>query len=147
MGVNKVILVGNVGRDPELKALQSGTSLAKFSVATNEPRWKDQNGEPHTEWHNIVAWGKTAEFCQQYVTKGRQLYIEGRIRTRQYEQNGVTKYFTEIHADNIELLGSRSDAAGGPGGGGRGGYGGGGGGQGGPAGGGGFPNDEDDVPF
>ena len=134
MGINKVILVGNVGRDAELRSLPSGTNLAKFSLATSEPRFKDQNGEPHTEWHNIVAWGKLAEFCGQYVTKGRQLYIEGRVRTRSYEKNGQKMWFTEVHADTIELLGSRSSGDGG-----------------GPRdsfeSGGGFPDDHDDVPF
>jgi single-strand DNA-binding protein len=138
MGVNKVILIGNVGRDPELKALPSGTNLCKFSLATNEPRFKDQNGEPHTEWHNIIAWGKLAEFAANYIQKGRQLYIEGRIRTRSYEKNGQKVYYTEIHADNIELLGSRIDGGGGGGGGGMP--------AAGPAGGG-FPDDADDVPF
>ncbi len=140
MGVNKVILVGNVGREPELKSLPSGTNLCKFSFATNEPRFKDQNGEPHTEWHNIITWGRLAEFCANYVSKGRQLYIEGRIRTRNYERNGQKVYYTEIHADVVELLGSRGDGPGGPGG--PGGGGGGGGAQ--P---GGFPDDVDDVPF
>jgi single-strand DNA-binding protein len=139
MGVNKVILVGNVGRDPELKSLPSGTNLCKFSLATNEPRFKDQNGEPHTEWHQIITWGRLAEFCANYVSKGRQLYIEGRIRTRNYERNGQKVYFTEIHADVVELLGSRGDAPGAVGGP-----------AGPPAGGapqGGFPDDADDVPF
>ncbi len=135
MGINKVILVGNVGRDPEMRALSTGTNLAKFSVATGEPRYKDQNGEPHTEWHNIVAWGKLAELCTQYLTKGRQVYIEGRIRTRQYEKDGQKKYFTEVHADVVEFLGSRG---GGEGGGPRESYDS-------PAGG--FPDDQDDVPF
>ncbi len=135
MGINKVILVGNVGRDPETRALPSGTTLCKFSLATTEPRFKDrETGEPHTEWHNIVVWGKLAEFCERYIQKGKQLYIEGRIRTRQYEKDGQTRWFTEVHADVIELLGRRGDAE----------YGGGGGVT--PAGGG-FPADEDDVPF
>ncbi len=135
MGINKVILVGNVGRDPETRALPSGTTLCKFSLATTEPRFKDrETGEPHTEWHNIVVWGKLAEFCERYIQKGKQLYIEGRIRTRQYEKDGQTRWFTEVHADVIELLGRRGDAE----------YGGGGGAT--PAGGG-FPADEDDVPF
>jgi single-strand DNA-binding protein len=107
MGINKVILVGNVGRDPEMKALPSGTNMAKFSLATSEPRFKNQNGEPHTEWHQIVAWGKTAELCEQWVRKGRQLYIEGHIRTRNYEKNGQKVYFTEVHVDHIEFLGPR----------------------------------------
>jgi len=110
MGINKVILVGNVGRDPEVKSLQSGTTLAKFSLATTEPRFKDQDGKPHTEWHNIVAWGRTAELCQQYVHKGRQLYIEGHIRTRNYEKNGQKVYYTEVHVDHLEFIGSRQGA-------------------------------------
>jgi single-strand DNA-binding protein len=107
MGINKVILVGNVGRDPEIRALPSGTNMAKFTLATTEPRFKDQNGEPHTEWHNIVVWGRQAEIIQQFVSKGRQLYIEGHIRTRSYEKDGQKRWFTEVHADNFELLGSR----------------------------------------
>jgi len=107
MGINKVILVGNVGRDPELKSLPSGNQLATFSMATNEPRFKDQDGQPHTEWHNLVAWGRQAEIIQRYVTKGQQLYIEGHIRRRDYEKNGQKVYFTEVHVDNFEFLGSR----------------------------------------
>jgi single-strand DNA-binding protein len=106
MGINKVILVGHVGRDPELKSLPSGTHLATFSLATTDKRFKDENGNPRTEWHNIVAWGKLAEICERYVTKGKQLYIEGSIRTRTYEQDGQKKYFTEIHAQTMEMLGS-----------------------------------------
>jgi single-strand DNA-binding protein len=106
MGINKVILVGHVGRDPELKSLPSGTHLATFSLATTDKRSKDENGNPRTEWHNIVAWGKLAEICDRYVTKGKQLYIEGSIRTRTYEQDGQKKYFTEIHAQTMEMLGS-----------------------------------------
>jgi len=130
MGINKVNLVGNVGRDVELRSLSTGTSLAKFTLATSEPRFKDRDtGEPHTEWHNIIAWGKLAEFCGQYVTKGRQLYIEGRIRTRTYDKDGQKKWFTEVHADDIQLLGRRSDQGSAP------------------DAGAGFPADEDDVPF
>ena len=130
MGINKVILVGNVGRDVELRSLSTGRSLAKFSLATSEPRFKDRDtGEPHTEWHNIVAWGKLADFCSQYVNKGRQLYIEGRIRTRTYEKDGQKKWFTEVHADDIQLLGRRTDQEGSGGNGSS------------------FPADEDDVPF
>ncbi len=141
MGINKVILVGNVGRDPEFKSLPSGTNLTTFSLATTDKRFKDENGEPQTEWHNIVVWGRQAEIASQYVTKGRQLYVEGRIRTRSYEKDGQKKYFTEIHCDRFELLGSRGGQDGG-------GYapadpapssGGGGG----PS----FPDDADDVPF
>jgi single-strand DNA-binding protein len=137
MGINKVILVGNVGRDPEFRSLPSGTNLAKFSLATSEPRFKDQDGKPHTEWHNIVCWGRLAEICQQYVTKGRQLYVEGHVRTRSYDKNGQKTYFTEVHADTFELLGPRQGQGGGD--------------SGGQVsdpglGGGGFPED-DDVPF
>ena len=106
MGINKVILVGNVGRDVDFRATQSGQNLAKFSLATTDRRFKDENGNPRTEWHNIVAWGKLAEICDRYVTKGKLLYIEGQIRTRTYEQDGQKKWFTEIHADQMEMLGS-----------------------------------------
>ncbi|NOZ94219.1 MAG: single-stranded DNA-binding protein [Acidobacteria bacterium] len=141
MGINKVILVGNVGNDPESRALPSGTTLCKFRVATTEPRFKDrETGEPHTEWHNIVAWGKLAEICGQYVRRGMQVYIEGRIRTRTYEQDGQKKYFTEINADVVEFLSRRDGPAGG------------GGGRSTPSSppddaGGTFPADNDDVPF
>ncbi len=113
MGINKVILVGNVGRDPEFRVTQGGTNLAKFSLATTDKRFKDEHGNPRTEWHNVVAWGKLAEIVDRYVTKGKQLYIEGQIRTRTYEQDGQKKYFTEIHADTMEMLGSRRDSPGG----------------------------------
>lgn len=107
MGINKVILVGNVGRDPEMRSLPSGTHITTFTFATTDMRSKDEQGNPRTEWHNIVAWGKLAEVCDRYVTKGKQLYIEGSIRTRSYEQDGQKKYFTEVHAREIEFLGSR----------------------------------------
>jgi single-strand DNA-binding protein len=113
MGINKVILVGNVGRDVEFRALPSGTNLAKFSLATTDRRSKDENGNPRTEWHNIVAWGKLAEICNQYVTKGKLLYIEGQIRTRTYEQDGQKKWFTEIHVDTMEMLGGPGGSNGG----------------------------------
>jgi single-strand DNA-binding protein len=113
MGINKVILVGNVGRDVDFRATQGGTSIAKFSLATTDRRFKDENGNPRTEWHNIVAWGKLAEICERYVTKGKQLYIEGQIRTRTYEQDGQKKYFTEIHAEQMEMLSSGSPGGGG----------------------------------
>ena len=134
MGINKVILVGNVGRDPDFRSLPSGTNIATFSLATTDMRSKDENGNPRTEWHNIVAWGKLAEICDRFVTKGRQLYIEGSIRTRSYEKDGQKKYFTEVHANTIELLGPRGSGeqdapSNGPGGG--------------PS----FPDDMDDVPF
>lgn len=113
MGVNKVILVGNVGRAPELRTLPSGMQLATFSLATTDNRSKDENGNPRTEWHNIVSWGKQAEFCDKYIEKGRSLYIEGSIRTRSYEQDGQKKYFTEIHAREIQFVGPRPSGGGG----------------------------------
>jgi single-strand DNA-binding protein len=134
MGINKVILVGNVGRDVEFRATQSGQNLAKFSLATTDRRFKDENGNPRTEWHNIVAWGKLAEICDRYVTKGKQLYIEGQIRTRTYEQDGQKKYFTEIHMEQMEMLGSKSSGVGAPG-------------EDYGAVAQGFPDDADDVPF
>ena len=114
MGINKVILVGNVGRDVEFRATQSGQNLAKFSLATTDRRFKDENGNPRTEWHNIVAWGKLAEICDRYVTKGKLLYIEGQIRTRTYEQDGQKKWFTEINMEQLEMLGSKSSGGGAP---------------------------------
>jgi single-strand DNA-binding protein len=113
MGINKVILVGNVGRDAELRTLQSGTHIATFSFATTDFRFKDEQGNPRTEWHNIVAWGKLAEFCERFAKKGRNLYIEGSIRTRSYEKDGQKKYFTEIHAREVEFVGPKPSESGG----------------------------------
>jgi len=106
--INKAILVGNVGRDPEVRSTQSGTRIATFPLATNERR-KDESGNwvDSTEWHNIVAWGRTADVVERYVSKGRQLYIEGPIRTRSWETDGVKKYMTEVHALTLKLLGGR----------------------------------------
>lgn len=109
MSVNKVILVGNVGKDPEVRHLDAGVAVANFPLATSET-YTAKNGEKvtTTEWHNIVLWRGLAEVAEKYVTKGRQLYIEGRIRTRSYEdQNGVKKYVTEIYGDTMQLLGNR----------------------------------------
>ncbi len=109
MSVNKVILVGNLGRDVELRHTPGGAAVAKFSLATNEV-WKDKNGQKqeHTEWHNIVAWGKLAEFCGTYLTKGRQVYVEGSVRTRTYDdETGNRRYFTEVRAQIIQLLGPK----------------------------------------
>jgi len=103
--LNKVLLIGRVGKDPEVKEFQSGR-MAKFSVATNE---KTKDGE-RAEWHNITTWGKTAELVEQYVTKGKLLFIEGKIQTRSYEKNGEKRYSTEIIANNVRFLGGRSDA-------------------------------------
>ena len=112
MGINKAILLGNVGRDPEIKSLPSGMRLATFSLATTDRRSKDENGNPRTEWHNIVAWDRMVDVVENYVTKGKQLYIEGQIRTRKYEVDGQTKYRTEVHIREMELLGGRSSSGG-----------------------------------
>ena len=109
--VNKVILIGHLGKDPELSYLPSGQSVAKFTLATNYSR-KDKNGElkEETEWHNIVAWGKLGEICTQYLAKGRQAYVEGRLRTRNWEdREGKTRTTTEIVADNVVMLGGRGE--------------------------------------
>jgi len=119
--VNKVILIGNLGKDPEVKYTPSGTAMAKFSLATNE-RYKDKAGEfqERTEWHNIVAWQRLAEIAGEYLKKGRSVYIEGRIQTRSWDDktSGQKKYMTEIVANDLVLLGGRGE--GGEGGGGRG---------------------------
>ncbi|MDK2847200.1 MAG: single-strand DNA-binding protein [Desulfuromonadales bacterium] len=111
MSVNKVILVGNLGKDPELRYTASGTAVANFSLATTE-RYKDRDGnnQEKTEWHNIVAWRQLAEICGKYLTKGRQVYIEGKIQSRSYEdRDGNRRYITEIVADQMQMLGRPSD--------------------------------------
>ena len=123
-GVNKVILIGNVGSDPELKYTNNGAGVSNFSVATNES-WMDKNTnerQERTEWHRIVAWGRLAEICNQYLRKGSKVYIEGRLQTRSWEdQNGQKRYTTEIVAAEMQMLDSREDGAGGGYGGGEGG--------------------------
>jgi single-strand DNA-binding protein len=111
MSINKVILVGNVGKDPEVKHLDSETAVATFSLATSE-NYLNKNGErvENTEWHNIVCWRRLALLAENYIRKGTQLYVEGRIRTRNYEQDGVKKYITEINADTIQLLGKKGES-------------------------------------
>lgn len=111
MSVNKVILVGNVGKDPEIRHLENNLVLARFSLATSET-YKNKNGEmvSNTEWHNIVAWRQLAELAERFIRKGRQLYVEGKITTRQWDdKEGNKRYTTEIVADNIRLLGKRED--------------------------------------
>ena len=106
-GVNKVILVGNLGRDPELRYTKSGQAVANFTLATTENWTRDGNREERTEWHRVVAWGKTAELCTQYLTKGRTVYIEGQIRTREWEDKvGHKRQTTEVHAQTVQFLGS-----------------------------------------
>jgi single-strand DNA-binding protein len=113
--VNKVILVGNLGRDPELRYTQNGQAVANFSVATTD-RWSSKEGqrEERTEWHRIVAWGKTAELCAQYLSKGRSVYIEGRIQSREWEdREGQKRNTTEIVAQTVQFLGGRGGGGGG----------------------------------
>ena len=115
MSVNKVILVGNVGKDAEVRYIDNGVAVATFSLATSET-YTSKSGEKvtTTEWHNIVAWRGLGEFAGKYIQKGRQLYIEGRIKSRSYEdKDGVKKYITEILADSIQLLGRKEPGEGG----------------------------------
>jgi single-strand DNA-binding protein len=108
-GVNKVILVGNLGKDPEVRHLESGVPVASFSIATSESYNDKKTGERKTvtEWHNIVLWRGLAEVAEKYLHKGDQIYIEGKLRTRQWEKDGVTRYTTEIVGENMTMLGSR----------------------------------------
>ena len=110
-GLNKVMLIGNLGRDPEIRYLQSGNAVVNFSIATSE-QWTDKGtGERQekTEWHRIVVFGKQAETCSKYLSKGSSIYIEGRLQTRSWEKDGQTHYTTEIVASNFQFLGGRSD--------------------------------------
>jgi len=106
--VNKVILVGNLGRDPEVRFMPNGEAVANFSIATTE-NWKDKSGvkQEKTEWHNIVMYRKLAEIAGEYLKKGRPVYVEGRLQTRKWEKDGVTRYSTEIIADSMQMLGGR----------------------------------------
>ena len=111
MSLNKVLLIGNVGKDPEIRHLQGGASVATITLATNE-RYKDRSGETRemTEWHTVIAWRQLADLAENYIRKGSQIYVEGRIRSRSWDdQNGQKRYVTEIQADSIQLLGRRSD--------------------------------------
>ena len=111
MGVNKAILVGNLGADPEVRHTAGGTPVANFRMATSENYTnRDGQRETRTEWHRIVAFGKLAEICGQYLKKGKQVYIEGRIQTREWEdQSGNKKYTTEIVANQMQMLGRAGD--------------------------------------
>jgi single-strand DNA-binding protein len=160
--VNKVILVGNLGKDPETRYLPSGDAVTNISVATTDT-WKDKSGEKqeHTEWHRVAFFGKTAEIAGEYLKKGSPVYVEGRIRTRKWQdKEGQDRYSTEIVADRMQLLGGRggggesmvrepsAGGAGGSGGGGGGGAGAGGSAKAAPARkGGGFDEMDDDIPF
>lgn len=115
-GVNKAIIVGNLGRDPEVRYTPDGTAVANFSVATSE-QWTDkQSGEKkeRTEWHRIVAWRRLGEICGEYLSKGSQVYVEGKLQTRSWEQDGVTRYTTEIIASTVQFIGGRGDGGGRP---------------------------------
>ena len=134
--LNKVMLIGNLGRDPEVRTTASGTPVANFSLATSR-RWTDRDGQrqEQTEWHNIVCWGRQAEIAGQYLTKGKQVFVEGRLQTRSWEDknSGEKKYRTEIVCDNFQMLGRRGDGGGSD-------YGGGGGDSD-------FGPSDDDIPF
>jgi single-strand DNA-binding protein len=160
-GVNKVILVGNLGADPDMRFTPSGQGVCELRVATSES-WNDKNGQrqERVEWHRIVVWGKRAEVCSKYLAKGRQVYVEGRIQTRTYDdKDGNKRYITEVIANDVQFLGGGKGEAGAGGAGGGGGarnrddgppppsdvdFGGTGGGFGGGGGGGG---PDDDIPF
>ena len=117
MSVNKVILVGNLGKDPELRYTPSGTAVCTFSLATTD-RFKNKQGEQQerTEWHNIVVWAGLAEICGKYLTKGKQIYIEGRIQNRSYDdRDGNKRYITEIVANEMQMLSRAGDQGGGSG--------------------------------
>jgi len=111
MGVNKVILVGNVGKDPEVKRLDNGTTYARLSLATSES-YKDKEGNKveKTEWHNLVFWRGLAEVVEKWVKKGQQLYVEGSIKTTISEEDGEKKYFTDIVVKDMQMIGSKKDS-------------------------------------
>ena len=113
MSVNKIILLGNTGKDPEIHRFDDGSRKATFTVACSERGYTTKNMvevKPRTEWFNIVVFGSLVEVCEKYVGKGDKIYIEGKLRTRSYDSNGQTRYVTEVYADKIELLGGKSDA-------------------------------------
>ncbi len=117
-GLNKVMLIGHLGRDPEIRYSQQGLAVVNFSIATSE-QWTDKttgDRQEKTEWHRIVAFGKPAEILEKYLSKGSQIYVEGRLQTRNYEKDGQTHYITEIVASNFQFLGGKQDSQGGGGG-------------------------------
>jgi single-strand DNA-binding protein len=114
MSVNRVLLIGNLGKDPEVRFTGGGRAVARFPLATSDV-WNDAEGQrqERTEWHNVVVWGKQAETCGQYLAKGRQVYIEGAVRTRQYDdKEGNRRYITEIVAQRVQFLGGRGGGSG-----------------------------------
>lgn len=110
--LNKVLLIGTLGRDPEQRFMPNGESVVNFSIACNE-NWKDKSGakQEHTEWVNVVMYRKLSEIAAQYLTKGSSVYLEGKMRTRKWEKDGVTRYSTEVIADQMQMLGGKSDSA------------------------------------
>jgi len=106
--MNKAMVIGNLGNDPEIRYTQKGSAVATFSIATTE-RWKDAEGvqQEHTEWHRIVAWKGLAEICGDHLKKGSKVYIEGKMQTRKWEENGITRYTTELIAKRMEMLGGK----------------------------------------
>ena len=116
-GINKVIIIGNLGQDPELRTTGGGVAICRLSVATTQTWINKQTNEKQseTEWHRITVWGKQGENCAKYLSKGRQVYVEGRLRTSSYEKEGVKRWSTEIVAEQVQFLGAKGDAA--PGGG------------------------------
>ena len=111
-GINKVILVGRLGSDPEVRYTPDGTAVANFSIATSD-EWTDKatnEKKERTEWHRIVAWRRLGEICGEYLSKGKQVYVEGKLQTRSWEKDGVTRYTTEIVASDVQFLGSRDSA-------------------------------------
>lgn len=111
-GINRVILIGNLGKDPDVITFENGVKKATFSLATSESyKNKEGNRVDQTEWHNIVMWRGLADIAERFLHKGNQIYIEGKLKTRSYEQDGIKKYITEIFVDNMTMLGSRKDAS------------------------------------
>jgi len=107
--LNKVMILGNLGRDPEVRNTQSGRTVANFSVATTDSWGTGEDRQERTEWHQVVVWGKSAEACGQYLAKGRQVLVEGRLQTRRYEdKDGVTRYVTEIVAQQVQFMGGKN---------------------------------------
>jgi single-strand DNA-binding protein len=109
--VNKAIVVGNLGKDVEMRFLNDGKAVANFSVATSEKWEKDGQKKERTEWHRIVAWGKLGELCGQYLSKGSKCYVEGKLQTREYEKDGVKRYSTEIVASEVMFLSEKAGSS------------------------------------
>jgi single-strand DNA-binding protein len=112
-GINKVILLGRLGKDPEIRYLPDGTPVASFSIATSES-WTDKNSgqkKESTEWHNIVAWRKLAEICAKYLTKGKQVYVEGKLKTESWERDGVKHYSTKVQIHEMQMIGTKGNGA------------------------------------